>query len=155
LVAGAVPDQATGVAWANVSAPGLGWDKTVIDTRIDPAQDEGRLATTLSRSVPVGENFSLTLQNHAAVARTLANSTLGIESSRVWAAGQAVRFNIAPTDTVLAVDASISSIDDKWLRTLSAEQKLFGGPFSLTGAVTETQSGAASRSLSAGFKTTW
>jgi hypothetical protein len=155
LVAGAVPVQATGVAWANVSAPGLGWDKTIVDTRVDPLQDEGKLATTLSRSVPVGESFSLTLQNRATVTRTLGNSALGSEASQVWASSQAVRFNILPTETTVAVDASISSVDDKWLRTLSAEQKLFGGPFSLTGSVAETQSGTPAKSLTAGFKTTW
>ena len=157
LVAGAVPDQSTGVAWANVSAPGLplGWDQTSIDTRVDPAQDEGKLATTLSRSVPISEDFSVTLQNRAAVTRTLANSTLATPASQIWASSQALRFNILPTETAFALDASISSVDDKWLRSLSAEQKLFGGPLSVTGTVSETSSGAPSKSLKAGFKTTW
>jgi hypothetical protein len=155
LVAGAVRDQSTGVAWANVSAPGLGWGKTVIATRVDPLLDEGSFATTLSRAVPVGESLSVTLQNRATVTRTLANGALGIESSQVWAGSQAVRFNILPIDTTVAVDATISSADDKWLRTISAERKLFGGPFSLTGTVSETQSGAPASSLTAGFKTTW
>jgi hypothetical protein len=51
--------------------------------------------------------------------------------------------------------ADISSIDDKWLRTLSAEQKLFGGPFSVTGSVSETPAGDLSKSLKAGFKRNW
>src|SRR5215469_14413678 len=37
LLAGAVPDQSSGVAWATITAPGfeapLGWDKTSIETR--------------------------------------------------------------------------------------------------------------------------
>jgi len=49
----------------------------------------------------------------------------------------------------------MSSTDDKWLRTLSAEQKLFGGPLSVTGSVSETASGEMSKSLRAGFKRTW
>jgi len=49
----------------------------------------------------------------------------------------------------------LSSTEEKWLRTLSAEQKLFGGPFSVTGTVSETASGEASKSLKAGFKRSW
>src|SRR5262249_11386 len=67
LVDSPLTDQSTGAAWAKVTVPGvdapLGWDKTVIDTRVDPAQEESRLGTTLSRSMPMDENFSLTLQN--------------------------------------------------------------------------------------------
>jgi hypothetical protein len=67
LTAGAVPDQSTGVAWATVTAPGfdfpLGWDSASIETRLDPSQEQGELGTTLSRSVPVGENLTVTLQN--------------------------------------------------------------------------------------------
>ena len=48
LLAGAVPDQSTGVAWATVTAPGmeapLGWDKTSIETRIDPHRSKARSA---------------------------------------------------------------------------------------------------------------
>jgi hypothetical protein len=157
LTAGAIPDQSTGVAWASVTAPGLeaplGWDKTLIDTRLDPAQEQGRLGTTLSRSVPVGENFSVTLQNGVAVTRTL--PSVAQPPSQSWASSQAVRFNVLPTDTTLTVGANISTTDDKWLRTLSAEQKLFGGPVSITGTVSETTSGEASKSLKAGFKRTW
>ena len=55
----------------------------------------------------------------------------------------------------LFIIADISSTDDKWLRTLSAEQKLFGGPFSVTGSVSETATGDLSKSLKAGFKQNW
>jgi len=75
--------------------------------------------------------------------------------SHGWATSQALRFNVLPTDTTLSVGADMSSTDDKWLRTLSAEQKLFGGPFSVTGSVSETASGEMSKSLRAGFKRTW
>jgi hypothetical protein len=55
----------------------------------------------------------------------------------------------------VSIGADISSTDDKWLRTLNAEQKLFGGPFSVTGSVSETPTGDTSKSLRAGFKRTW
>jgi len=156
LLAGAVPDQSTGVGWATITAPGLeaplGWDKAAIDTRVDPSQEQGKLGTTLSRSVPVGDDVSLTLQNGVSMTRSLPNATGQAHS---WATSQALRFNFLPTDTSVSFGADISSIDDKWLRSLSAEQKLFGGPFSVTGSVSETASGDLSKSLKAGFKQNW
>jgi len=156
LLAGAVPDQSSGVAWATITAPGfeapLGWDKTSIETRVDPSHEQGKLGTTLSRSVPVGDDVSLTLQNGVSMTRSLPNAAGQAHS---WATSQALRFNFLPTDTSVSFGADISSIDDKWLRTLSAEQKLFGGPFSVTGSVSETATGDLSKSLKAGFKRTW
>jgi hypothetical protein len=157
LVAGAIPDQSNGVAWANVTAPGLdtalSWDKASIDTRLDPAQEQGRVGTTLSRSVPVSDDVALTLQNGVSVTRTLPSA--GQAASHSWASSQAVKFNILPTDTTVSLGADISSSDEKWLRTLSAEQKLFGGPVSVTGSVSETTSGESARSLKGTFKRTW
>ena len=155
LTAGAVPDQSTGVAWATVTAPGmeapLGWDKTSIETRIDPSQ-QSKLGTTLSRSVPVGDDVALTWQNGISMTRSLPNAS---GQTHGWASSQALRFNFLPTDTSVSLGADVSSSDDKWLRTLSAEQKLFGGPISVTGSVNETAGGEFSKSLSAGFKRTW
>jgi hypothetical protein len=157
LLSGAIPDQSTGVAWANVTADvPIGWDRATIDTRVDPSQEQGKVATTLSRSVPLGDTLSLTMQNGLEVSRTLANPALPNQTaSQSWASSQAVRFNILPTDTTVSLGANLSSADEKWLRTLSAEQKLFGGPLSVTGAVRETPTGEASKSLKAGFKRTW
>jgi hypothetical protein len=159
LTAGAIPDQSIGVAWASVTAPGLdsplGWDKTAIETRLDPAQEQGRLGATLSRSVPVGESFAVTLQNGYSVTRTHPDAAAPAGAAQSWATNQALRFNVLPTDTSLSLGAAISSTDDKWLRTLSAEQKLFGGPLSVTGSVSETASGDTAKSLRAGFKRTW
>jgi len=156
LLAGAVPDQSNGVAWATVTAPGLeaplGWDQTSIETRIDPSQGQSQLGTTLSRAVPVGDDISLTMQNGVSVTRPLANAAGQVHS---WASSQALRFNILPTDTSVSVGADVSSTDDKWLRTLSAEQKLFGGPVSVTGSMSETAAGDVSKSLKAGFKRSW
>ena len=156
LLAGAVPDQSNGVAWATITAPGLesplGWDKTSIETRVDPAQEQSKLGTTLSRSVPIDDTVSLTLQNGVSIIRPLPNASGQVHG---WASSQALRFNILPTDTSVSFGADISSSDDKWLRTLSAEQKLFGGPFRVTGSVSETGTGDVSKSLKAGFKHNW
>ncbi len=57
--------QSSGTAWAAITAPGVGsiWDKTAIEARVDPAQEQGRLGTSLSKSLPLNEQYSLTLQN--------------------------------------------------------------------------------------------
>ncbi len=59
------PAQSSGTAWAAITAPGVGsiWDKTAIEARVDPAQEQGKLGTSLSKSLPLGEQYSLTLQN--------------------------------------------------------------------------------------------
>jgi hypothetical protein len=154
LATGSIPDQSTGVAWATITGGQLplGWDKASIETRVDPSQEQGKVGTTLSRSVPVGDEVSVTLENGVSVTRTLPHVSAPGQS---WASSQALRFNILPTDTSVSVGAGISSTEDKWLRSLSAEQKLFGGPVSVTGSVSETSSGDHSKSLRAGFKRTW
>jgi hypothetical protein len=156
----ALPDQSTGVGWANITSDSvpLGWDKATIETQVDPLDEQGKLGTTLSRSVPLGDELSLTLQNGLAVSRTFANSSVSSQatsSTHGWSSEQALRFNLLPTDTTLSLGAQLSSSDDKWRPTLSAEQKLFGGPVSLTGSVSETSSGETSKSLKAGFKQNW
>jgi hypothetical protein len=155
LTAGSVPDQSNGVAWATVTAPGfqfpLGWDQTSIETRVDPSQ-QSKVGTTLSRSVPVGENVTATLQNGLAVTSPIPNATT---HDHGWTSNQSLRFNVLPTDTSVSLGANISSTDEKWLPSLSAEQKLFGGPFNVTGSVSETPTGETSKSLTAGFKRQW
>ena len=155
-----LPDQSTGVGWANLTASSvpLGWDKATIETQVDPLDEHSKLGTTLSRSIPMGDELSLTLQNGLSVSRTFANSSVSSQatsSARGWSSEQALRFNLLPTDTTLSLGAQLSSSDDKWRPTLSAEQKLFGGPVSLTGSVSETPTGETSKSLKAGFKQNW
>ena len=59
------PSQSSGTAWAAITAPGVGsiWDKTAIEARVDPSQEQGKLGTSLTKSLPLGEQYSLTLQN--------------------------------------------------------------------------------------------
>ena len=102
--------------------------------------------------MPVGDEVSVTLENGISVTRTLPHVSA---PGQGWASSQALRFNILPTDTSVSVGAGISSTEEKWLRSLSAEQKLFGGPVSVTGSVSETPAGEHAKSLRAGFKRTW
>src|SRR5882672_4641028 len=59
------PSQSSGSAWAAITAPGVAsiWDKTAIEARVDPSQEQSKLGTSLSKSLPLSEQYSLTLQN--------------------------------------------------------------------------------------------
>jgi hypothetical protein len=56
--------------------------------------------------------------------------------------------------TSLIAGRTLSTVDDKWLGKVGAEQKLFDA-VSISGSIGETVSGAANKSITAGFKRSW
>jgi hypothetical protein len=154
-----LPGQSGGTAWAAVTAPGVGsfWDKTAIEARVDPTQDQSKLTTSLSKSVPLaGEQYSLTLENGYNVIQQSMTPVVGITGhvARNYETDQAAKLSIADTGTSFIAGQSLSSTDDKWLRKIGAEQKVFGD-VSITGSISETTQGTPNRSLTAGFKHSW
>jgi hypothetical protein len=159
LSPGAVPRSASDAAWANVTGPGYNsaWDKTSFDARFDPAHEERKVGTTLSKSVPLNEQFSVTLQNGYSMTQTPGVPYAGHDAmSSHYGADTAAKLNMLTTGTSLSVGTAMSTIDDKWRHSLGAEQNLFGG-ISVKGTVTEsaTVGGAPDKSLTAGFKRNW
>jgi hypothetical protein len=154
---GSLP-QSSGTAWAAISAPGIGsiWDKTSIEARVDPGQEQSRLGTTLSKSLPLDEQYSLTLQNGYNLIQQGIVPVPGIIShpSRSYEADQSAKLSITDTGTTFIAGQTMSTSDDKWLRRVGAEQKLLDG-VTISGSIGETPSGAANKSLSAGFKRSW
>jgi hypothetical protein len=153
------PSQSSGTAWASATAPGLGsiWDKTALKARIDPAQDQTMLDTALIKSLPLGDGrYALTLQNGYNIVQHSALPIPGINGhpARSYETGQSARLSMADTGTSLIAGQSLSSTDDKWLRKIGAEQKLFDG-ISVTGSVSETPLGPVNASLTAAFKRNW
>ena len=150
--------QSSGAAWAAATAPGVGaiWDKTAIEARIDPSQEQSRFGTSLSKSLPLGEQYSLTLQNGYNMVQQGIAPVPGIagRALRNYGTDQSAKLSIADTGTSLVAGQSLTSSEDKWLRTIGAEQKLFGG-ISVSGSIGETLQGTPSKSLSAGFKRSW
>jgi hypothetical protein len=150
--------QSSGTAWAAVTAPGVGsiWDKTAVEARVDPGQEQSRLGTSLSKSLPLGDQYSLTLQNGYNVTQQSLLPVPGITArpERSYQTEQSARLSIADTGTSLTAGQTLSSTDDKWLRKIGAEQKLFDG-VSVTGSIGETPLGTTSKSLTAGFKRSW
>jgi len=153
------PSQSSGTAWAALTAPGVGsiWDKTAIEARLDPSQDQSKLGTTLSKSLPLwSDQYSLTLQNGYNVIQQSFAPVVGISGHPVrnYQTDQSAKLSITDTGTSFIAGQSLSSTDDKWLRKIGAEQKLFGG-VSITGSISETPQGASNRSFGAGFKHSW
>ena len=147
-----------GPAWAAITAPGVGsiWDKTAVEARVDPAQEQSKLGTSLSKSLPLSEQYSLTLQNGYNVIQQGIVPVPGIVArpARNYETEQSAKLSIADTGTSFIAGQTLSSTDDKWLRKIGAEQKLFDG-VSISGSIGETPQGTTNKSLTAGFKRSW
>jgi hypothetical protein len=150
--------QSSGTAWAAITAPGLGsiWDKTAVEARLDPAQDQSKLGTSLSKSLILNEQYSLTLQNGYNMIQQGTGPVPGMagRTMRNYETDQSAKLSIGDTGTSFSAGQSLSTTDDKWLRKIGAEQKLFGG-LSISGSISETPLGTANKSITAGFKQSW
>jgi hypothetical protein len=150
--------QSGGSAWAAISAPGAGpvWDKTAIEARVDPNQDSSKLGTSLSKQVPLSDQYSLTLSNGYNVTQQGIVPAPGSAArpSRSYETDQSAKLSIGDTGTSFTAGQTLSSSDDKWLRKIGAEQKLSDG-VTISGSVGETAQGVTSKSISAGFKRSW
>ncbi|MFO1111417.1 MAG: hypothetical protein U1E61_19770 [Bradyrhizobium sp.] len=154
----AAPENSSGSAWAAITAPGVGslWDKTSVEARVDPGSEQGKLGTSISKSVPLSDTYSLTLQNRYDVIQQGLVPVPGIPAhpSRNTETDQSARLAIGDTGTSFTAGRTLSSSDDKWLGKVGAEQKLFEG-VTISGSIGETPGGATNKSFSAGFKRSW
>ena len=127
---------------------------------LDPAQEQGQVSATLSRTLTLGDNASVTLQDKYSVTQSLLGGTnppavTAIPpGASVWETERSLRFHLAPTGTTLSAGVATLSSDTQWHNRISAEQKI-GGPLSVTTSVTDPASPTASKSISARFKHTW
>ncbi|HET6839884.1 MAG TPA: hypothetical protein VFH41_09115, partial [Bradyrhizobium sp.] len=117
---------------------------------------QSRFGASLSKSVPLSEQYSLTLQNGSSVTQQGIAPIPGItgHQARNTAMDQSARLSIADTGASLVAGQTLSSTDDKWLRKIGAEQKLFGD-VNIAGTIGETPYGVTNKSLTAGFKHSW
>ena len=147
--------QSSGTAWASATAPGVAsiWDKTTVEARVDPSQDQGKLGTSLSKSLTLSEQYSLTLQNGYNMTQGLAPMP-GPAGHTTYATEQSAKLGITDTGTSFSAGQTLSTADDKWLRKIGAEQKIVGG-FNISGSIAETPLGIANKSVTAGFKQSW
>jgi hypothetical protein len=171
LLHGPAQDRSSGVAWMNLAIPGLsapfGWDRTTVDARLDPNQEAGKVGTTFARSVPLGSDLSLTLQDQLSLTQPLANETadrVGAASGpspapqeQIWAESRSLRLRVQPTGTAFAANATMSTLDNQWHNNLSVEQRLWGplDALDITTSVTDPGETASSKSITARFRRTW
>jgi hypothetical protein len=171
---GTASDRSSGAVWGNLTMPGLrplGLDKTSVEARLDAAKDEGKLGATLSRSMPINESLSVTLQNSYSVRQSLAsggpttsgspltinppaNAAATATAAPTWALDQTVRLNVDPSGTTFSAGAGSSTADALWHNKLSVEQTLLG-PLKLTTSVEDAGTTTTKKSISAGFKRVW
>ncbi|QOG18269.1 MULTISPECIES: hypothetical protein [Bradyrhizobium] len=154
---GSLP-QSSGSAWATATAPGAGaiWDKTAVEARVDPGSEQSKLGASLTKSMPLSGDTSLTLQNGYSVNQqgTTAVPGIGGHITRNYETDQSAKVTITDTGTSISAGQSLSTTDDKWLRKVGAEQKLFDN-VTVSGSVGETSQGAINKSVTAGFKKSW
>ncbi|MFB9267035.1 hypothetical protein ACFFWD_28405 [Bradyrhizobium erythrophlei] len=150
--------QSGGSAWAAITAPGVAsiWDKTSVEARVDPGAEQSKIGTSLSKSVPLSEQYSLTLQNGYNVTQQGVVPVPGLigHPSLSYDTEQSAKLSVNDTGTSIIAGQTLSRSDDKWLRRIGAEQKLFDG-VTVSGSVGETAQGTTNKSISAGFKRSW
>jgi hypothetical protein len=158
LANGGTLPQSSGIAWAAITAPGVAsiWDKTSVEARVDAGTDQSKLGTSFSKSLPLSEQYSLTLQNGYNVVEQGVLPIPGIVSHpfRSYETDQSAKLSLNDSGLSLIAGQTLSTTDDKWLRKVGAEQKLFDG-VTVSGSIGETAQGTANRSITAGFKRSW
>lgn len=150
-------------AWASVDVH----EVATVDARVNPAGEQGLLATTLKRSMPIGSHLSMTLQSRTSMTETFGRgmatsdiplmvlpSSDGTTTSRIWGQENSARFNILATGTTLGAGVSSISTDPVTHNTLSAEQKLYG-PLSVSTSIHDVGKEGESRSVSARARFNW
>jgi hypothetical protein len=151
--------QSGGTAWAAITAPGAGgiWDKTAVEARGDPRQEQSKLGTQISKSVPLNDQYSLELQHGYNVTQQGLAGVPGLPTrptTRNYETDQSAKLSMGDSGTSVTAGQTLSSSDDKWLRKVGAEQKLLDG-VTVSGSVGETAQGTMNKSITAGFKRSW
>jgi hypothetical protein len=150
--------QSGGSAWVAVTAPGAGpvWDKTAVEARVNPDTDQSKLGTSISKQVPLNGQAALTLSNGYNMTQQGMVPVPGMVSrpERTYDTDQSAKVELTETGTSLTAGQTLSTSDDKWLRKVGAEQKLFDG-VTISGSIGETAQGTTNKSVTAGFKKSW
>lgn len=150
-------------AWASVDVR----EFATVDARVNPASEQGMLATTFKRSVPIGSDLSMTLQSRTSMTEIFGHGAAtsdiplmalpasdGTTTTRVWGQENSARLNILATGTTFGAGVSSSSTDTVTHNMLSAEQKLYG-PLSVSTAITDAGRSWENKSVSARARFSW
>ena len=162
------PVQPTGSAWGGFDMPSIRpANKSPFEARFEGAKDDSKVGATLSRSVPIGHDLSVTWQNSYALTQPTAYSSpyvsqfgfispTGVvgQSSENREIDQSLRFKVAPYGTTFSAGTATSATDPQWHNRLSIEQSL-PGSFNITTSIDEPGTTESRKSITAGFKKVW
>jgi hypothetical protein len=165
------PVQPTGQVWDGVTTPKIRpVNKSPFETRFEGANDDSKVGATLSRSVPLGHDLSVTWQNSYAFTQPVTPtapsspyvsqfgfiSPTGVvgQSSENREIDQSLRFKVAPYGTTFSAGTATSATDTQWHNRLSIEQSL-PGSFNITTSIEEPGTTESRKSITAGFKKVW
>ena len=160
----AADNTGSGAAWASIGVPNL----ASLDARVDASNDQGKVGTTLKRSIPLGDRFSVTVQGTYTVTDTFNPLGDGASNQPLLEAAPAAtptpqyvfgnqklaKLDYLPTGTTLSAAVSSASNDPVTHRTFSADQKIYG-PLHVTTALTDIGEPTANASVSARLKLNW
>lgn len=151
LPAGAVPGETQGGLWAAAAVPHV----ANVEVRVDPGLTQNKFGADLQRTVPIGEKYSVTLQNKVAVTDTtgLVPPVAGTPA-QVWDSERRIRFNVKDTGTSIAAGATYSTVDGVTHHDFSADQRIYG-PLHVNGGITDPGRDTASQRIGASVKLNW
>ncbi len=157
------PQTGGGAGWASIGTPTIDAsgvaNKMSIDAKVDPLQEQSRLGTTLRHSVPVGKDFSVSLENGYSVTRTMENGGAPIPANPATppefsTTDHTLKLDVLGTGTSFLAGTSVSSADGITHQKVGAEQKLFGD-VSVKTTISDFGSQTPNKSITAGWKKTW
>lgn len=102
--------------------------------------------------MPLSGQYSLTLENGYNVIEQ-GIGAVG-RPTQSYDTEQTAKLNINDYGTSFTAGQAYSTTGDRWLRSVGAEQKLFGG-VSINGSISQTVTGPENRSITAGYKQSW
>jgi hypothetical protein len=158
----------SGSVWASVDVS----KNTSVVARVTPSPDQNQFGGGVKQSIPLGDKFSLTVQDKVSVTDTYVTppaapataSGLPLMTAptapathttpQVIGNDRSVKLDIKPTGTTLGAGFTSATNDPVTHNTLSADQTIYG-PLHVTTAVTDVGQTTSSKSITAGFKLNW
>ena len=157
---GGTAPQSSGTAWAAITAPGVGIDlgQDGGGSRASiPGQEQSKLGTSLSKSVPLSDQYSLTLQNGYNLIQQGIVPVPGIVShpARNYETDQSAKLSIADTGTSFIAGQTLSTSGRQMAAQGRRRAKTVRRRHRLGLDRRDAAPGAANKSFSAGFKRSW
>jgi len=157
--------QDSGAVWASVGLPNF----ASLDAQVDRTNDQGKLGTTIKKSIALGRRLSVTVQGSYSVTETFSTPAatpfdvplmtqpavaLAAMPPQIWNNSKAVKLDLLATGTTFGAGLATASNDPVTHNRLSAEQKLYG-PLHVTSAVTDVGQPSSNKSIAASLKLNW